>query len=244
MFYDENHSTCIMHRAYDATLTLSEKNEVFRWLEAAAFRPTDFRWEIIETAEPGRYSPQAVNASKLVHKATDYFFIFGAMNVAYSPGLHMKIKSEEHMQTAGLKQNSFAIWLHRLRQEVDAPDLWAVAAAEQEIIEAGASDKLNNKGFSRAEKRVISTRLTELKSLILESQPLDQQRADFVDEQLRYLRDASDRLGRKDWINIAISTLLNIGITVLMDGQKRNAVMGAASEAFRWMWSTTHMLQQ
>lgn len=235
-----------MSRADDVTLTLAEKNAVFRWVETAGYKPVDFRWEVNQQTEPGRYSPlspQLVRASKLVHKATDYFFVFGAVLVAFSPGRQMKTQVEEHDQNWGVKQSYFLIWLERLRLEVDAPDLWAIAAAEQEMIEAAQSDELNNKTFDRNEKRLISAKLDELKNAVLQSQSLDQDRAEFVEKQFRYLREATDRLGRKDWINIAITTFIGIATSVLIDDQKRRWFLQAASEAFRWVWNAAHLLQ-
>jgi hypothetical protein len=184
-----------------------------------------------------------VRTSKLVHKATSYFFAFGAVLVAFSPGLRAKTEVEEHAHNLGAKQGYFMTWLQRLRLEVDAPDLWAIAAAEQEMIEASQSDDLNNNSFTGDEKKLISAKLDDLKNTVLESQSLNQDGAEFVEKQFRYLREAADRLGRKDWINIAITTFISIAISVLVDDRKRNWFLQAASEAFRWVWNARHLLQ-
>jgi len=229
--------------SYDATLTLGERNGVFRWLESASFNPADFRWEVVQHQEAGRYAPQVVDASQLIHKATDYFFTFGPLSVTFSPGERIRTETYEHMQSWQTKHSLFMTWLTRLRVEVDAPDLWAMAATERELVEAGQSAELDNKPFSRDEKKAISTKLDELKKILLESQNVDRQRAELVEQQLRYLKEASNRVGRKDWIILVLGTLIPLGMNVLTDDQKRTQLLKTASDAFRWIWASSHLLQ-
>jgi hypothetical protein len=229
--------------AYDVTLTLAEKNAVFRWVEEVGYKPFDFRWEESIENEPLRNSIKSFRTSKLVHKATAYFFIFGGAWLVYSPGLRTKTATENHFNNWQNKHDYFTTWLRRLSLEVDAPDLWAIAAAEQEIIEAAQSEELNNKTFSRNEKKLISAKLEELRNAVIQSQSLDQDRAAFVEKQFQYLREASDRLGRKDWINVAITTFISIATSVLVDDEKRRWFIQAASEMFRWIWNSAHLIQ-
>lgn len=234
-----------MPNADDVTLTLAEKNAVYRLVEEIGYKPVDFRWEESTHDEPLRasISRHFVRASRLVHKATDYFFIFGGAWVLYSPGQRTKTATEEHFNDWQAKQAYFTTWLRRLRMEIDVPDLWAIAAAEQEIIEASQSEGLNNKNFTRHEKRLISAKLDQLKNAVIESQSLERDRAAFVEKQFQYLREASDRVGRKDWLNIAITTFIGIATSVLVDDEKRKWFLQAASEMFRWIWTSAHLLQ-
>ena len=68
-------------------------------------------------------------------------------------------------------------------------------------------------------------------------------RSDIKPEQLRYLfekldemSDASERLGRKDWINFALGTVTSIIITAAFDPVAAKALLDAADAALFWVF--------
>ena len=68
-------------------------------------------------------------------------------------------------------------------------------------------------------------------------------RSDVTAEQLRYLsekldemQEASERLGRKDWINYALGTLTSVVITAAFDPAAAKALLRAAGLALSWVF--------
>ena len=144
---------------HDVTLTRTQRNDVFGWLTAARFSPDEFEWTEIREREVVRRGVVLFNSSVLTHQKTGYYFRFGGIFSRFSPGLEHKSDIEEHEGDWTVKANAFQIWLHRLRQEIDAPDLWASIGQEKALPTAAASANLDNLLFTPDEQRLVAAKL-------------------------------------------------------------------------------------
>lgn len=190
----------------DATLTVAERNAVFKWLTDRQFNPGDFEWSEAEQPEHYRRNhDEHFKVSVLTHRRTKYFFIFGSgIYVIYSPSTDRKPNVQEHMNDWMLRHECFNVWLNRLEYEIDAPDLWASIGQGQEkaLPTAAASRNLDNRPFTDAEQSLIATKLDEIKRSLLEGQQFAAEEAAIIEREVGYLKESSGRLGRKDWLNV------------------------------------------
>jgi len=100
----------------------------------------------------------------LTHRPTGFFCMFGAHTVTTSPGHNKKVEDSRHEDIWLNKENACGKWLVIVKSEVDAPDLWATIGQEKALSTAASSASLDNRPFTAAELKVISTKLDEIKA--------------------------------------------------------------------------------
>src|SRR5260221_1281756 len=116
----------------DATVTKTQRNADLELILGAGFDATDFEWSEVNLGESYIGSETLYSVSCLTHRSTEYYFVFGESSVKCSPGSRSKVEREYKVNLWSVKFNTFRIWLQRLRQEVDAPDLWAEVGKERQ----------------------------------------------------------------------------------------------------------------
>jgi len=98
-------------------------------------------------------------------------------------------------------------WANRVKQEHDAPDLWALVGA---AIDRRPADDVANTSFTAEEQAAIEEEIAHVKAYILESADLTESQASEVVRQLDYIAEASKRLPRLDWRNALLGVLLDL----------------------------------
>ena len=91
---------------------------------------------------------------------------------------------------------------------MESPDLWTAISQESDLLEATSSDEANTL-FTADEKAYVLIGINEIKKYLLTAHKVD---PELVESRLNYLAEASDRVGRKDWINLLLSVLVGIVI--------------------------------
>jgi hypothetical protein len=115
-----------------------------------------------------------------------------------------------------LRRNRIAQWLAQLKQYVESyyttPDLWSAVKEDHKFMAAASSD-FENRVFTGEEQAQIASHLDEIRAYIeTTASHLDESVNAHIDHQFTYLKAASNRLGRKDWLNVFISTLMSIAV--------------------------------
>ncbi len=194
--------------AIDVTLRVTERNNVLQLIESSGFDPADFEWsQADQTARQGRLS-HIFRVSVLTHKRSGYYIVFGGISTTMSPGINQKVEAHEDMGQWGLKQSYCGYWLQELRKEVETPDLWASVGQERALANAAASEGVDNKPFTPVERQIISASLKEIKARLLSMQQFDSRQAAIIDNQFKYLDEAGQRMGRKDWLMLSVGTMV------------------------------------
>jgi hypothetical protein len=224
----------------DVTLTKSEKNIVFGWLTSAKFLPADFEWQEHELGEDTRRGVMWSTASTLFHRPTRYYFNFGRAYCKFVPGTKSKVEIQEHASDWANRAAYFHLWLCRLREEVDAPDLWATIGQEKALSTAASSADLDNRPFTAAEQNLIAARLDEIKGFLLEGQQFDAEQLEFLDRQFAYLGEASTRMGRKDWLNVLYGGLITVVVGAALAPDAAKSLLRLAAAAFQSLWGVAH----
>jgi hypothetical protein len=218
----------------DARLKETERLEVFHLVTGAGFDSADFAWTEKRGYESFRSSMGGgddVTVSVLLHNSTDYFMRFGAFANEFSPGVEARVDHAEHDSTWATRIQACKPWLVELRKEVDCPDLWAMAQQGRVLSDAATGDT-TNLPFTPAEIAGIFTRLEELKRFLITSQQFHARESAIIDAQFRYLRDSSERMGRKDWFNIAFSVLISVVVSVALPPENAKALLEMAGALF------------
>src|SRR5258708_34506581 len=120
----------------DAELTKTQENRGFRSVTRYKFDHSGYRWaEVISEEGQGL----SYNASSLIHLPTQYYFTFGQYRLEWTPGRKTKIERSSGNLDWGKKFSQFEDWLHDLREEVDAPDMWAIALQHKKLADLSLS---------------------------------------------------------------------------------------------------------
>ncbi len=217
-------------------LLKSQSNQVFEALKSVGYEPSDFEWEDATGPLSG------TSVSQLVHKASKFYFVFdnsnGRIYSKWSPGNETLTQSED---TGGWQNQSgrFAQWLSYLKRETESPNLWEAISNEARILESAASSDTSNVPFTAEEKAYILNGVNEVKQYLLTAHRVD---PELVESRLSYLIESSERLGRKDWLNLLVSVLVSIAINAALPPETIREVFRFVGEALRQIIRTPLLL--
>ena len=124
----------------------------------------------------------------------------------------------------------FCAWLDEVKRQSDAPDLWALARQERRLLTSTADDIDQNAPFTRTERELLARHLATIQEYTKKSFNLQAEHAAHVEAQLKYLAEAAERVGRFDYKNLVVSTLLNIVVTLGLDLDKAQKLYGLATQ--------------
>ena len=99
-------------------------------------------------------------------------------------------------------------WLPKLNFKFD---VFCSLLQDREALTETA--RLEDTPFSPVEVDRISVELQELNAFIKSSVSLSEQSQQRIEGQLEYLREATSRLGKRDWIGLFIGVVINIIFT-------------------------------
>lgn len=130
-----------------------------------------------------------------------------------------------------------------MKQEADAPDLWEAVAKERELSSAAASS-IENSPFTPTERGTIQQSLDEMKAYVLAGNQFQVEQAKFVEYQFRYLSEALERVGRKDWLLILYATLVNTAVSVALPPENVHGLLRLAGTLLQGLWTQAQKLIQ
>jgi hypothetical protein len=192
-------------------LLAHQKNEVLRTIQTKGLNPVDFEWQ-----EGKSRHKRIPKIAILVHRPTGYYFKFdydpdGFYFAIYSPGddsIDCQTNSDDWESMIG----HFEEWLQSIDCQTSTPDLWSAFRKESQLIKATSEAQIDNSPFGAREKEKVAQYIAEIKQHLLANMELTGQQQEALNARLDYLKEASERLGRKDWLNILIGTLLGTAI--------------------------------
>jgi hypothetical protein len=205
------------------SLTRIQKNSVLEAIQAAELSAADFKWirttSDVTQSGPGR-APFQIDT--LLHGPTRYYFSFdidhrrSSLWAVFNPGRN-GARRREHAGAWGFVLGYVREWLARVKQEHEAPDLWAALRQEAELV-AGAVDGLvENTPFTEDEQRQIEAHLAEAKEYVRATQQLTPAQYESIDTRLDYLVDAAKRgMGRVDWRKILVGSFVSLVLQMVV----------------------------
>lgn len=223
-------------------LLKTQTNEILKAIRERGLNPSEFQW----TECDSKHKPN-LRVSSLVHRPTGYYFVFdffryGIRHVGErSPGMDASVETERTEHWAN--QCEYAMeWLGLLKQELEAPDLWAAISQETKLAEVASSPDITNEPFTSKEQSYIITQLREVKEYLITTQNLIKEHEEVVKKRFDYLEGAVKRLGRQDWITSLGGVLLNIVIQIGLNPNAARELFRLAANSLSRLWGGTPLL--
>jgi hypothetical protein len=96
----------------------------------------------------------------------------------------------------------------------------------------------SNTPFSLEELQRIAASIDSIRMEIGQRTDISPQQLEFVFKKLDEMREASERLERKDWMNLALGTLTSVVVTAALASPAAKALFAAAGTALSWLFGT------
>ncbi len=209
-------------------LLTSQKNLIFELIQENDYFSHN-QFELIESETMGEHHTRIQFKSN-----QSYYFKFlgseyvNAFYANYSPGHFQILDYTSHIPWREIIEN-FEQWLSNLRREIAAPNLWD--KFKENISEIKYFNDFDNQNFSYSEYSTIIQKIDILKNS-LSSVPLilDQQKEIF--KKLDHLCDKAKDLGKSDWINLFVGTIISVIIQLNVTNENANAIWNLIKNVF------------
>jgi hypothetical protein len=159
-------------------------------------------------------------ADELSHPSTGYRFAIipraGKFIVRMSPGFN-SAEPELHVYDWPTLVGVFGNWVRTVTQEDEAPDLWLSDAPLSAVVRSVADAPDSPEPFGREERRDVARALDDLARELREGLRENADRVAGLEAMIRELKGSSERLGRKDWTVMALSTFAGWGMSAAVD---------------------------
>jgi len=208
----------------------SQKNEVYGLIKSNGLEPADFEW--LEVMNGNHFDASLVN--KLIHKESGYFFMFDIINrnhhSYFAPGNELE-HEYAHPGSWDNQKINFVKWLCYLEREIKQPDLWDEIRLAQEAFEKGLDPYTENKPFDEDQTIQIEVGINQILDFIIGLENVSEEQYELVKGELEYLKDASKRLGRKDWVLMSITTITAIVINLSLSTEEGRVIFKILEKA-------------
>ena len=199
----------------DRLILKSQKKQIHDLIILNELEPSIFEWVGIRS----NYDRDKV-ISQIKCKETRYYFTFDFYDekhyASFSPGINQAVTN---VYTGDWKEQLENViqWLGALKAEIETTDPWEEIGQYLPGGKINLEDEKENSSFAYKEVEQITTSLQKLKEEISKNYELDANKDEFVQKKLDYLIDRSKKLGRIDWKNIFIATLINIAFHLALN---------------------------
>lgn len=216
-------------------------NEVFLLVQEFKLKPMEFAWDV----------PMAFNdGGVLIHSPTEEKFDFyGAKSSRFAewtvPGSGGQLKYEANYTIADWSARIFhfrnwlaelAKWISELGQDANTPDLWLGIQAQNDLIDSIGLQVFENDRFSADDRNRIAEKLNELKAFITETNQLTTEQLEGLEQQVRYLKGASERVAPVDWRGLFFAVLISLLANGVFDPRRAQELLFAAAKLFEWLF--------
>lgn len=95
-----------------------------------------------------------------------------------------------------------------------------------------------NSEFTPDEKAKIVESLEKVKEEIAANERLSAEQVEFLAKKIDDIREASDRLGRKDWINYVVGVVSSAAVSLALTPEATKAVFTLFDSSFTWLFDS------
>lgn len=128
-----------------------------------------------------------------------------------------------HLNFDQLKEH-FMSWMRehpkKYFEDQDSPDNWRDWDLNRTVLDAIGPTSSDNSAFNMEEVASIERTLNAFRLETITKLELNEEEVKKLNEQIDYLIESSTRLGRKDWIMIAASTIITVVVALSLDTSK------------------------
>lgn len=101
------------------------------------------------------------------------------------------------------------------------------------------ADDITNTPFEPHEEARIRASLKSVQDAVAQRPDITPEQQDYINRKLDEVIDAATRVGRKDWINLAIGTLTNVVVNAGISSVQARFIFQAAGDALAWLVGQT-----
>ncbi len=189
-------------------LLLTQKNQLFKFIEnQKSFSPIQFDLEESDEEDDNQ-------GVWIEFKESEYYFVIfenenyvNSFHVNYIPGNDIYKEISSNIRWNGIIQE-FQQWLENLARELNEPSYYW-DNIENELANTAFFNKFDNSKFSAREfedlKNKVEILTEKLDSISFLSEQLEE-----IKEELKRITELAKDLGKFDWLNLFVGTILNI----------------------------------
>jgi hypothetical protein len=152
----------------------------------------------------------------------------------FSEGRFAKDNSDSH--TINQLYRVFEQWVQREAKEyiedLQLTDLWEQMSYQQTIIGGSVFEDEEMSDFSEEEKVRLRRALEDFRSHITATFKPNQEQQQVIEDRLKYLSTALDKLNRFDWKSVLISATLSISVALTLDTAGGKMLFDLLSKVF------------
>jgi ElaB/YqjD/DUF883 family membrane-anchored ribosome-binding protein len=131
----------------------------------------------------------------------------------------------------------FESWMQRVQDEVSQPDSWLILNQGNLLEGSFPTGDRGVEQFSQEEVSRLRKQIKLIKEYIQSEVKPSKEQFEQVNEKLNYMQEASERVNKKDWANIAISTTINIAVSLAMNPEKARKLFTFTSEFIKFIFT-------
>jgi hypothetical protein len=181
-----------------------KRNGVFKAIQAAGFSPEEFNFD------------DSADEVILRHRSTGATFTYsgtaGNYVSSFVAGDAMGPELTNYSWEGLIER--VRLWLSDVKHDVETPDLWAELGRRGDLAFSASDSTLQNTPFAPNEREEIAEQLNKFRANANAAFALSEHQAEELDERVDYLIDATERLGRKDWLNSCIGSIFGYVLAV------------------------------
>lgn len=96
----------------------------------------------------------------------------------------------------------------------------------------------SNTRFTPEERKRIAQSIQQIRIEISTHSDIASEKLDYISRKLTEIEAASDRLGRKDWINLTLGTLTSIVVSIGLEPSTAKVLFSVAGKALSWLFDS------
>ncbi|MCK4563577.1 MAG: hypothetical protein KAU94_02745 [Verrucomicrobia bacterium] len=199
----------------DIDLLRTQKNQVLQSIKNMELDPINFEWTEAESEFNDFSGGSTVPCLK--YKGTEYFFIFdmnkGQHYCFYSPGYDKPLDQQSLGAWNGLLDFVWQ-WLSHLNREIQEPDEWEQLSKFQLEEPVSVDPDTDNLSFTVQEVKQIKDGINNIREYLKQEFDEADGSHDIINEKIDYLIEATNRLGRRDWLHTSIGVFATLGTAI------------------------------
>lgn len=205
----------------------SQKNQLYKIIESNEFfKPNQF--EIEEFKNENNWNTFIEFNSIYFFKIFENSDYYNSCYVNYSPGDNKFLEVTDHVSFEMIKVH-FLKWLSFLQQEISEPNLWD--SFKSEISKFSESAIYDNSKFTAKEHKELESKMANLLDNISYIPLLIEQQNEIKSE-LKRITELSIDLGKFDWTNLLIGTLISIIIQLQVTPENARLIFDHVKSLF------------
>lgn len=184
-----------------------QKNELLQLIESKGLQPTEFE---LRTYLGATFIVHEQSGSSFTIDSEDGLRFAGGTRVGEAGAYSYKATTWDALT------KHFSEWVKDVKREVDAPDMWEELRRGKEFLREVSKENFPNTPFTPAEQIQIEARLDEITEYVKKTYSLSVEQLERIDRGFEEVKQASRRVGRKDWFLLFAGTLLTLVMSAIL----------------------------